>query len=124
METTIKKTERAEYKQRINSLVRRLIDDAQKDFVVDRRREHRHPVSVPVIVRPIGDRHMTDGFVAVTRDISTRGVSFFHTAPINYHYLTLHFPESQQSTEAVTIEVLRCHKIGPLFEIAGKFLLR
>ena len=60
----------------------------------------------------------------MTRDISTRGVSFFHTAPVNEAYLSLQFPESQQSMEAVTVEVIRCRKVGPLYEIAGKFLLR
>lgn len=124
MKNATKKTEPTLHRQRIISLVRGLIDDEQRDSITDRRRVHRHPLSVPVIARPIGDRQMADGFVGVTRDISTRGVSFFHTAPVNEHYLSLHFPESRQSTEAVTVEVIRCRKLGPLYEIAGTFLLR
>jgi hypothetical protein len=126
MENATKKTEPilAKQKQKIISLIRGLIDEEQKAPSVDRRHKRRHTLSVPVIVRPVGDCPMAEEFVGVTRDISTIGISFFHTAPVNEHYLRLHFPESPYSAEGVTIEVARCRKIGPLYEIAGKILLR
>jgi hypothetical protein len=114
----------AENKEVITAFIRGLIDDAQKAFIADRRRELRHPLSVPVTVTPVGDanRRLTGAFVAVTRDISTTGISFLHTNLVNDHYLNLRFTESRPDAPTIVIEVLRRRKIGPLWEIAGKFL--
>lgn len=121
MNTTIDNSEQKFADQAtITALVRGLIDDAQKDFVVDRRREHRFPLSVPLTVTPVGNAiQPSEEFVAVTRDISTRGISFFQIDPVDDHYVSIRFGESAVK---VVIEVLRCRKIGPLWEIAGKFL--
>lgn len=121
MENIAEKTEQKfANKPTIATLVRGLIDEAQKDFVVDRRRERRVPLSIPLTVTPVGNAIRRSGeFIAVTRDISTRGVSFFHTDPADDHYLCIRSGESQIK---VVIEVLRCRKVGPLWEIAGKFL--
>jgi hypothetical protein len=114
----------AEKKEAIADFIRELIDDAQKAFIADRRREHRHPLSVPVAITPVAEasRQRNGAFVAVTRDISTNGISFLHTSLVNDHYLNVRFTESRPDAPTVVIEVLRRRKIGPLWEIAGKFL--
>jgi hypothetical protein len=109
----------AESSEEITALIRRLTDDAQKDFLVDRRREHRYPLLVPVVVTPVGG----PGFTAVTRDISRRGISFLHTTTIDDHYVYLQFPELLE-TPAIVVEVLRRRQVGPLWEIAGAFRAR
>jgi hypothetical protein len=109
----------AENGEAIATLIRDLIDGAQKDYIVDRRRESRHPLATPVAVLPVG--RLAAAFVAVTRDVSTKGISFLHTAPVEDHYLYLQFPESPQDSLTVVLEVLRRRRIGPLWEIAGNF---
>jgi hypothetical protein len=112
----------AETSEAITFLIRDLIDGAQKDFIVERRREHRHPLTTPVTVLPVG--RLAAAFLAVTRDVSTKGISFLHTAPVDDHYLYLQFPESPQGSLTVVMEVLRRRKIGPLWEIAGSFRVK
>jgi hypothetical protein len=114
----------AEKKRVITAFIRELIDDAQKSFIADRRSELRYPLSMPVTVTPVGEanRSPASEFVAVTRDISTNGVSFLHTSLVSDHYLNLRFTESRPDAPTIVIEVLRRRKIGPLWEIAGKFL--
>lgn len=109
----------AESSEEITALIRRLTDDAQKDFLVDRRREHRYPLLVPISVTPVGGT----GFTAVTRDVSRRGISFLHTSPIDSHYVYLRFSELLD-TPAIVVEVLRRREIGPFWEIAGAFRAR
>jgi hypothetical protein len=101
----------------ITVFIRELVDEAQRDFVVDRRREHRFPLLIPVTVTPVREGAST--FAAVTRDVSLRGVSLLHTGPVEDHYLRIQF---KPDAPPVVIEVLRRRKVGPLFEIAGKFL--
>src|SRR5436190_12379865 len=123
METTATQNgtglEFAETGEAISSLIRDLIDGSQKDYILDRRRESRHPLATPVTVLPVG--RLADAFVAVTRDVSTKGISFLHTAPVDDHYLYLQFPESPQGSLTVVLEVLRRRRIGSLWEIAGNF---
>jgi hypothetical protein len=111
------KTDQDDARLAITAFIRELVDEAQQDFVVDRRREHRFPLLIPVIVTPIREGAST--FAAVTRDISLRGVSLLHTGPVEDHYLRIQF---KPDAPPVVIEVLRRRKVGPLWEIAGKFL--
>ena len=86
MENATKKTEPTLHKQKIISLVRGLIDDEQRDAITDRRREHRHRLSVPVIARPIGRppngrwfcgrdaRHLNQGRFVLSHRAGQRGV--------------------------------------------------
>ena|SRR5438132_943164 len=126
METTTthngSRLEFAETSEAVTGLIRGLIDGAQKDYIVDHRRERRHPLVTPVTVLPVG--RLADAFVAVTRDASTRGISFLHTTPVDDHYLYLQFPESPQSALTLVMEVLRRRQIGLLWEIAGSFRVK
>jgi hypothetical protein len=112
----------AETGEAITSLIRDLIDGSQKDFILDRRRERRHHMLTAVTVMPVG--RLATAFVAVTRDVSTKGISFLHTAPVDDHYLYLQFPESSQGSLTVIMEVLRRRQVGPLWEIAGNFRVK
>jgi hypothetical protein len=114
----------ADSRAAINVLVKELIDEAQREFVADRRREHRFPLSMLVNVVPIGKtgRPLASGFAAVTRDVSARGISFLHTGPVEAEYLFLRFPQASFHPQALVMEVLRRTEIGPFWVIAGKFL--
>jgi hypothetical protein len=104
-------------------VIRKAIDDKEEDFIVDHRREGRHATLIPVIVVPVGEiGQLPPEFVAVVHDLSSRGISMLHTSTIEHNYLFLRFPEARVKTEGVALEVLRRRRIGPLWEIAGKFI--
>jgi PilZ domain len=115
METAIERSESA-----TADLIRDLLDEGQKNFVMERRREHRCPLLLSVTVTPVGEPE--GEFEAVTRDISSSGISILHTAPVDAPYLNLRFTESRPDAATIIIEVLRRRKVGPMWETAGKFL--
>jgi hypothetical protein len=114
----------ADSREAINALVLELIEEAQREYTVDRRRERRHPLAMLINVVPIGEngRLVASGFAAVTRDISARGISFLHTGPVEEKYLFLRFPQASFDPQALVMEVLRRTEIGPFWIIAGKFI--
>jgi hypothetical protein len=128
MKTTISPSESkptlADTREAITALIRKLIDDIEEDFIVDHRREGRHATLMPVNVVPVSEtgQSLATAFVAVVHDLSSRGISMLHTSEIEHTYLFLRFPDARVKTEGVVLEVLRRRKIGPLWEIAGKFV--
>jgi hypothetical protein len=110
----------ADTKEAINSVVRGLIDEAQREYIVDRRRERRQSLAILLNVAPIKDEQLGTEFAAVTHDIATRGMSFLHNSPIDAPYLFLRFPEFNDR-QALILEVLRQTQIGPFYMIGGKF---
>jgi hypothetical protein len=110
----------ADSKEAINSVVRGVIDEAQREYIVDRRREHRRSLAILVNAAPIKDGQLGTEFAAVTHDISARGISLLHDSRIDEPYLFLRFPEFKDR-QALILEVLRQTQIGPYWLIAGKF---
>jgi hypothetical protein len=124
METTIEsELVYADSREAINALVKELFDEAQREYIIERRREHRFPLAMLVNAVPIGDngRPIASGFAAVTRDISAQGISFLHTGPVEQKYLFLRFPQAAFDPQALVMEVLRKTEIGPFWIIAGTF---
>ncbi len=109
----------AESNEAIKAVVRGLIDESQHDYIVDRRKYHRHSIAVLVHATPIKDGKLGAEFKAITHDIASGGLSFVHTALVNGPYLLLRFPDFNQPP--LVIEVIRQTQIGPFWMIAGKF---
>ena len=107
--------------------VERLIEEGQREVTPENRSEPRYRVALKVAAQPIDERlrPVGQGFYAVTRDISSRGISLFHTAAVRTHYVALEFqdPLTGQKLQAV-LEVLRCRPLGPFHEIAGQFVTK
>jgi hypothetical protein len=110
-------------KAAITSLVRGLIEQSHHKFVVERRQQHRHPLTTPVNITPLGadQQPLGDEFPALTYDISTAGLSFLHTTPVEHRYLLVRFPQAAFSSLGLIVEVLRSTETGPFWIIAGRF---
>ena len=91
----------------------------------DRRTTQRRAVTVPVTVIPVNqDLEPTgEAFMAISRDISTDGMSFIHTRNVNDEYLALELVSRDGGDEMqVLMKVLRCETVGRFYEVAGRFV--
>jgi hypothetical protein len=109
----------ADSKEAIKDVIRGLIDEAQREYIVDRRKHHRHSLAILINATPIKEGRLGTEFKAVTHDIASGGLSFVHNALIDEPYLLLRFPDFNQ--QPLILEVLRQTQIGPFWMIAGKF---
>ena len=108
----------------ISAFVKQITQDAHFYMGNEKRSEARYSMTVPVRVCQISHsfERVGEEFVAVSRDISTRGISFFHTAAVSEKWLSVELTVPEVGTMQAVIEVLRCRAVGPLFEIAGRFV--
>lgn len=104
--------------------IKRLVASAKQYQGANRRAEPRHTLGVAVRVAAVDEAHKIIGtdFVAVTRDVSARGVSLYHTQPVTDKLLALEFELPGGEKRQLLLDVLRCRPVGPLFEIAGQFI--
>jgi hypothetical protein len=109
----------AETREEILDVVCGLIDEAQRDYIFDRRKHDRHPLAIAVNVTPIEDSRLGTEFDALTHDISAGGLSFVYNARIDKPYLLLRFPDFDQPP--LLLEIVRQKQIGPFWMIAGRF---
>ena len=98
--------------------------DSRAYYGDERRTETRHALAIAIGVTPVDDRGTPTGdrFAAVTRDMSRIGMALFHTSEFAGDYLRVEFSTAEHPRFQVVLEVLRCRPIGPLWEIAGRFL--
>ena len=108
----------------ISAFVKQITQDAHFYMGNEKRSEARYSMTVPVRVCQISHsfERVGEEFVAVSRDISTRGISFFHTSAVSGKWLSIELTVPEVGTMQAVIEVLRCRAVGPLFEIAGRFV--
>jgi hypothetical protein len=94
---------------------------------IERRTEPRRPVVLPAPAQAI-DEHLRprgEPFVAITRDLSTRGIAIYHVRPVAAgSLLALELEVAPGDTMQVVLEVLRCRPAGEFYEIAGTFLTK
>ena len=113
--------------EELMQFVERLIEEGQREASSENRSEPRYRVALKVAAQPIDARlqPVGQGFYAVTRDISSRGIALFHTEAVPTPYIALEFqdPQTGQQLQAV-LEVLRCRPLGPFHEIAGQFVTK
>jgi hypothetical protein len=108
----------------VSRLVGELIDKQKKYQGDERRRAVRYPLACPVMAVPIDDQERPgEAFAAITRDISSQGISIYHTRPIHEPYLAIQWTVEEGEQMRVLVEVVRCRPVGPFFyEIAGSFV--
>lgn len=104
--------------------IKQLVQGAKHYHGSNRRAEARHAVGMAVRAVPVNaaQQPVGDTFVAVTRDISVKGVALYHTQPILAPFLSLEFPLPDGGKRQTLLQVLRSRPVGPLFEIAGQFI--
>jgi hypothetical protein len=109
----------ADSKEEILGVVCGLIDEAQREYVYDRRKHDRHSLAILVNATPIIDGRLGEPFKAVTHDISAGGLSLICNELIDDPILLLRFPGFNQPP--LIVEVIRQTQIGPFWKVAGKF---
>ena len=90
----------------------------------ERRAAPRRSFVAEVPVIPVDDhfRPLGDPFLVLTRDISSRGLSFVHNQAIYTKHLVVELPAGSGKGIQVAVEIVRCRAIGSLYEIGGKFV--
>lgn len=109
----------------VGDFVRELVADVLLKYDgVERRIEPRYPISIPVVATPydVGRNRAGSKFVAVTRDVSASGVTFLHTNSVDEDFWILEFGRPVANGARLVLEVLYRRPIGPLWEIAGRFV--
>jgi hypothetical protein len=101
-----------------------LVASVQTYNGVERRADPRFPISIPVKVTPYNTQgnRSREKFVAVTRDMSASGIAFLHTAPVEEDFWLLEFGHPQTEGVRLALQVLYRRPVGPLWEIAGRFV--
>jgi hypothetical protein len=87
------------------------------------RRSKRYPAVLEVVVLPLNEHDRPNGlpFLAVTRDLSTRGLCMLHTRPAPSRRLFIEIERPNDAALDVVLYVRRNRRVAQFFEIAGDF---
>ncbi len=115
--------------QEIFDFVQRTIDRNGQDDTyagLEKRSEKRCYVSLPVTATPTNEKlqPVGDSFYAVTRDISSQGITMFNTRTVDSSFLVLELMDPDGPKLKAVMEVLRCRPIGRFYEITGEFVTK
>jgi hypothetical protein len=122
--------------ERVLNFVRKLIREEKAYKGPERRAHLRYPIAMSVRATPLDDNKkpvagpfyavtrdicIAGSFMALTHDISAGGISLYYTQKVEQKYLRLELtgPKGEQLT--VNLELLRCRKTGPFYELGGRF---
>ena len=106
--------------------VNALIDNLYPQVVTERRRYDRSPIPYLFQLTPLdadGQPLLGQTMTVVGRDISSRGMSFFHEQPLPFRraIVALEHPDTPQFAAEVDIRWCRFAKIG-WYESGGRLL--
>jgi hypothetical protein len=89
-----------------------------------RRGFKRYPFIVPAAVMPIDHEYQPteDAFVAVTRDLSSTGLSLFATRLTASTLLAVELLSPRLPNLQFVLQALRCKSTGRYYEIAGELV--
>ncbi|MBX7072191.1 MAG: PilZ domain-containing protein [Pirellulales bacterium] len=100
--------------------VQRLREQANPED--ERRQSVRYPLTAVVTILPIewfsDQRH--EPFKAVSKDISTSGLSVIGTRPVTTQQFMAYIEVDEQPAVALLVNTVRCRAVGHLYEIAGQ----
>ncbi len=96
------------------------------NFETERRETKRfdYVKAVPVLKVDEHFHSHDEPFMAMTRNISTTGMSLFHSEAIDSKHLVVELPISAGEPLKVGVEVIRCREVGGSYEIGGHFVVR
>ena len=115
--------DRAAFINQIESFLAQL----NPDVAQERRREER--VAIPVLLRLVpldADRHpiVRDTMVVVGKNISRRGLSFFHERPLPHRRAIIELAEPGSAAFAAEVDVKWCRFTRPGWYESGGRLIR
>ena len=110
--------------QQLVAFINDLVERKKQYEGPERRGGKRELLITEVRVFPLdlSLKRVGEGFTAISRDISTSGISFFNDEPTT-PFLAVELEDGHRKICAA-MEVVRCEAKGPLFEIAGKFIYK
>ena len=115
--------DRAAFINQIESLLAQL----NPDVAQERRRDERVPIPVLLRLIPLdADRHpiVQDAMVVVGKNISRRGLSFFHERPLPHRRAIVEFAEPGAGAFAAEVDVKWCRFTRPGWYESGGRLIR
>lgn len=80
-------------------------------------------VSVPAVAIDDDYRPITEPVRILTRDISETGLGLVFTHRITAGLLAIELPAATGPIQVV-IEVMRCQRVGPFYDVGGRFVAR
>ncbi len=106
------------------AFIQQMIGEGQ--MFANRRSTARHQLVVPVTAVPVdvGFFPIGEPFTAITRDISTKGLSLIHTRAVRCERLVVELPNRSGAAIQLVLQVARCRALGRFYEIAGPFTMR
>lgn len=108
----------------VRRFVERLTQQAEPTVGFERRKNARFRVAKPILVVPVNENNKPIGppFQAMTRDLSSAGVSFIHTRSTTARRMVAELTCPRGETKQLAMEVLRCRPWSHLYEIAGRWI--
>jgi hypothetical protein len=108
----------------IADFVKKMIVDAQGYYGPEKRTDPRYDLTTSVTAVPIDEefRQTGEAFLAVTRDVSTRGMALFHTRVVTQPLLAVELLAPGGAKLRVALKITRCIPVGRFYEIAGYFV--
>jgi hypothetical protein len=90
----------------------------------NRRRCDRYDVTLPISVQPVSDELAPVGerLETITADLSRSGVRFFCSKAVLDRQAIVTFAMPSGEVISVLAELVRCRRIGAMFEIAARFV--
>ncbi len=108
--------------------VRRVVSHTTPHRILNERRsDRRFPIAVPLQVTPLderGARRDAEAFVVIGRNLSERGLDFFHQAPVAERFVIVWLPVALNQHAGLILELTWC-RFGGMgwYENGGKFIL-
>lgn len=106
------------------ALVEQVLSEPQEPS--ERRARERHKITMPVVAAPVDATRRSIGaaFTAISRDLSTSGLSILHSREVAAPFLIveMRFPSGRRVR--VVMKVVRCVPEGKFFCVAGPLVER
>jgi hypothetical protein len=108
----------------VADFVKKMIVDAQGYYGPEKRADPRYDLATSVTAVPIDEqfRQTGEAFIAVTRDVSTRGMALYHTRGISQPMLAVEMQAPGGAKLRVALKITRCIPVGRFYEIGGQFV--
>lgn len=108
----------------IADFVKKMIVDAQGYYGPEKRADPRYDLAVSVAAVPIDEqfRQAGEAFMAMSRDVSTRGMALYHTRVVSQPLLAIELQAPGGAKLRVALRITRCLPVGRFYEIAGHFV--
>lgn len=110
----------------VQEFIQRAIKVSQTALYSEQRTVRRIELGIPVLVRPVDDRHQPTGpFVEMyARNISAGGLGVVFTRAIRDRYVAIQLTTKSGDTLKMIAETVRCRPMGRFYDIGLRFVAK